>query len=83
MYYQLPLICEVCSKSIAYNLSSFWVLEMAPGEQPERYAMACIKCENLAAKFIIMSSLGIAQPISQLEGARLESQPLALGDSNP
>jgi hypothetical protein len=83
MCYQPPLICEVCSKSIAYSMSSFWVIEMVSSEQTERHAVSCIKCENLAAKFIIMSLLGMAQPLAQLEGIRLEPQPLALGDSNP
>jgi hypothetical protein len=83
MYYQLPLICEVCGNNIANDISSFWTIDVIKERAFGRNAVSCVECENLAVKFIIMGLLGMAQPISQLEGARLESQPLALGDSNP
>jgi hypothetical protein len=82
-YYQPPLICEVCGKEVAYSISSFWVLESVCLDEPERYAISCISCENIAAKFVIMRLVGMAQPKLQLEGVRLESHPLALGDGNP
>jgi hypothetical protein len=83
MYTQLPLVCEVCGIRIANDISSFWTIDVIRERAFGRNAVACMECENLAAKFVILGLWFMAKPTSQLEGVRLEPKSLALGDSNP